>query len=101
MNIAAKGYFGLVREARSVAILHESVRDERQVNRPKEFQPGGFLQKPSGDFIVSSGPGGYAPSSRLIDGPVLQKQQYRSLLNGLIGVANPNSNHYQRLLLAP
>ena len=52
MDIAAERYFDLVRGVRSEHILHGSVSDERQRTRAKEPQPGGFLQKRPGDFVV-------------------------------------------------
>jgi hypothetical protein len=52
MEVAAERYFGLVRGPRSEHILRGSVSDERQRTRPKEPQPGGFLQKRPSDFVV-------------------------------------------------
>jgi hypothetical protein len=52
LDIAAESNFGMVREAATEHILHGSGSEERQRTMAKGPQPGGFLQKRPGDFVV-------------------------------------------------
>jgi hypothetical protein len=52
MDVAAERSFGLRRGATSEHILYGSLSEERQSLKLKGPQPGGFLQKWPGDFVV-------------------------------------------------
>ena len=77
MDIAAERIFVLWRGARSGHVLYGPGREERQSHRTKRPQPEGFRQKWPGDFVApqSQVHEGHAPSSRLVGGPFLAKQQ--------------------------
>ena len=76
MNTAAERDFDFWARSAAGAYPRRSGPEERQP--AKTTQPGGFRQKPPGDFVVprSQIHKGYAPSSRLVGGWLLAKRQY-------------------------
>ena len=65
---------------------HGSGREERQSHWAKGPPPEGFRQKCTGAGVASQSQvhGGHAPSSRLVGGAFLAKQQYPEFFNGLL-----------------
>jgi hypothetical protein len=89
MDIAAERIFGpAMRDAEPCPSWNPRLRDdERQSHRTKRPQPEGFRQEWPGDFVApqSQVHGGHAPSSRLVGGPFLAKQQYPQFFNRRLG----------------
>jgi hypothetical protein len=78
LDTAAERIFGFEHGATSEHILYGSVSEERQSAKAKRPQPGGFAQKPGGDFVAPQSKihKGYSPSSRLVGARFLSKRRY-------------------------